>query len=121
MLLRGKIIRKQYSARTNTTAIEFVANGETQVTHARGNVESSTARYVSAIQEKSGSTFIAQSDSKTMQTEGKDKGKPIYLKGEVVKRLKDSNTFKSMDGEGAASEFVVAAAMEGLVLNYVSQ
>jgi hypothetical protein len=59
-----------------------------------------------------GDKFTASNDSKTLN----DKGKPIYLKGEVVTRQTQSIEFLSFAGNNRATEFAQSASAFGLQL-----
>ena len=113
-----KVIRKQYFAAKDLTAIEAVDGSETVTVFTKGDVSSSNAQFVNIIQHQAGDKFTAVSDSKTLDEKTKQ---PLYKKGDVVTRVKASYEFKQLAGAGAVSEFAVACAALGIVPNMVLQ
>jgi hypothetical protein len=96
------IIRQMFIDRIGKTAIET----ESGTVWANGNTEDNKARFVSIVINEIGDKFVAQKDSK----------KGYFKAGETVTRQSQSLEFKSFDGQGAASEFAMAAKTLGLQL-----
>jgi hypothetical protein len=101
------IIAQRFIEKLGKTAIE-TPNG---TVWANGDTSNNGARIVSIVINEVGDKFIAQNDSKTLKD-----GKPLFLKGETVTRLKQSMEFKSFDGAGSATEFAKAASVFGTQL-----
>jgi hypothetical protein len=113
------IIRKQYSAKIGKTVIECNHNGSGTITvFANGDQSSSNALLANIVVNEPGDTFIAGSDSKTMDSTGK---KPLFKKGETVVRKVQSYDFKSFAGDNTATQFAQGASAFGLQLNVIMQ
>ena len=110
------ILNKKFISSLGKTAIEFQYSGQIQSVFADGDQTASNAVLVNVVVNEVGDSFVASSDSKTMDKDGKT---PIFKKGAVVVRQKQSMEFKSFTGEGAPAQFAQAAGAFGLQLNVV--
>ena len=106
------IIRKYFAAKIGKTAIECSNGSETITVFANGDQSSSNALLCNIVINEVGDTFVAGTDSKTLD----DKGKPVYKKGDTVTRKKQSMDFKSLAGDNRATEFAQGAKAFGLQL-----
>jgi len=109
------ILNKKFISSLGKTAIEFQYSGQVATVFADGDQTASNAVLVNVVVNEVGDSFVATSDSKTLD---KDK-KPIFVKGAVVVRQKQSMEFKSFTGEGAPAQFAQASSAFGLTLNVV--
>jgi len=107
------IIRKMFVEKLGKTAIEL-ANGIT--VFANGDVTSDQSILCHVVVNEVGDTFTATRDSNTMSADGKT---PLYKKGQVVTRQKQSVEFKGFAGNNAPAQFAQAASAYGLQLQVV--
>lgn len=107
------IIRKQFSSKIGKTIIEANNGNETITVFANGDQSACQALLVNIVVNEIGDKFIATNDSKTMKADNKT---PLFLKGEEVKREKQSYDFKSFTGDSQAAQFAQAASAFGLKL-----
>ena len=110
------IITKRFVEVLGKTAIEFNMNNSITTVFANGNQEASRALLVNVVVNEVGDSFVATNDSKTLDPTTK---KPIFMKGDVVIRQKQTCEFKSFAGENSAAEFAQSANAFGLTLNVV--
>ena len=111
--LTTPIIKKNFIPGIGKTAIEFVLDGQTQACFAPGNHEDKPDLLVNVVINEVGDKFTAGKDSAQMGADGKT---PIYKKGDVVTRQKQSIDFKSLTGSGQATAFAQGAQAFGLQL-----
>jgi hypothetical protein len=101
------------------TAITCKEGNEKLVTvWANGNQNGTGALLANIVVNEIGDTFVATSDSKVMGADGKT---PIFKKGDVVKRQKQTEEFKSFAGNNSAAQFAQSAGAFGLQLNVIMQ
>ncbi len=106
------IVENKFVDKLSKTAIT-VRNGNSLLTvWANGDQTASKAILANIVVNEIGDTFVAGNDSKTLD----DKGKPVFKKGDVVVRQKQTEEFKSFAGENRAAEFAQAANAFGLQL-----
>ena len=106
------IVSNTFVEKLGKTAI-VAKNGNNLVTvWANGDQSNCKALLVNIVVNEIGDTFVATSDSKTLD----DKGKPVFVKGAVVTRQKQTEEFKSFAGENQAAQFAQAANAFGLQL-----
>ncbi len=110
------IISKRFVDSLGKTAIEVQLNGALTTVFANGNQSASNAILVNVVVNEVGDSFVATNDSKTIDEKTK---KPIFTKGAVVVRQKQTVEFKSFTGENAPAQFAQSAAAFGLQLNVV--
>lgn len=110
------VLNKKFIESLGKTVIEFQYAGQLQSVFANGDQTSSAAVLVNVVVNEVGDSFVATSDSKTMDKDGKT---PIFKKGATVVRQKQSMEFKSFTGEGAPAQFAQASSAFGLTLNVV--
>lgn len=111
------VIRKQFIERLGRTAVECQLGNATVTVWASGNREDDPSLLANIVINEIGDKFTASKDSSTND----DKGKPIYKKGDVVTRQKQSEEFKSFAGNNAAAQFAQSASAFGLQLNVIMQ
>ena len=110
--LTTPIIKKNFIPGIGKTAIEFVLDGQTQACFAPGNLEEKPDLLVNVVINEVGDKFTANKDSAQMGADGK----PIYKKGDVVTRQKQSIDYKALTGSGQATAFAQGAQAFGLQL-----
>lgn len=107
------VISNTFVEKIGKTAI-VVKNGNTLITvWANGDQSNCKALLANVVVNEIGDTFVATSDSKTFAADGKT---PLFKKGAVVTRQKQSEDFKSFAGENQAAQFAQAANAFGLQL-----
>lgn len=110
-LVTVPVIAKRYVT-GNLTAIEVNVNGQVKTAFKTGDLTADTSILANIVINEPGDKFTALNDSKTLD----DKGKPLYKKGDVITRTKESIEFKSFAGNNRATEFAQGAAAFGLNL-----
>lgn len=107
------IVSNQFVEKLGKTAI-VAKNGNNLITvWANGDQSVSKALLVNVVVNEIGDTFVAGNDSKTIDDKTK---KPVFAKGDVVTRQKQTEEFKSFAGENQAAQFAQAANAFGLQL-----
>ena len=110
------IVEIKFIESLGKTAIT-VRNGNQLLTvWANGDQTASKALLANIVVNEIGDTFVATSDSKKL---GPDNKTPLFKKGEVVTRQKQTEEFKSFAGENQAAQFAQAASAFGLNLQVV--
>lgn len=94
------------------TAIQAEINKNLETVWANGDQTNSKALLVNLIVNEVGDTFVATNDSKTLDADNK----PLFAKGDVVKRQKQTTEFKSFTGDNSATQFAQGAKAFGLQL-----
>lgn len=111
-ILTLPVVAKRYSEKIGKTVVEASHNGGLITVFANGDKTSEKGLLVNIQINEVGDKFIASKDSTTLN----EKNKPVYLKGDVVTRQKESLEFKSFAGDNAATQFAQGAAAFGLQL-----
>jgi hypothetical protein len=113
LVVTSPIVRSFYSEKLGKTVIET----QEGTVFKNGSLEGSPLMVTFEIHEV-GDTFIASSDSKTIDPQTK---KPLFLKGDKVVRKTRTLEFKSVGGDDPQTRFVSGAKTYGLTLNLVMQ
>lgn len=106
------IVSNTFVEKLSKTAIVVRYGNSLLTVWANGDQSGCKAIMANVVVNEIGDTFVATNDSKTMN----EKGKPVFLKGDVVTRQKQTEEFKSFAGENRAAEFAQAASAFGLQL-----
>lgn len=108
------IVSNTFVEKLGKTAI-VVKNGNNQLitVWANGDQSNCKALLANIVVNEIGDTFVAGNDSKTIDEKTK---KPVFVKGDVVTRQKQTEEFKSFAGENQAAQFAQAANAFGLQL-----
>ncbi len=107
------VISMNFVESVGKTAIQIQMNNALETVWANGNQAHSNALLVNLVVNEVGDTFVATNDSKTLDVTTK---KPIFTKGQVVSRQKQTVEFKSFKGDNSAAQFAQAASAFGLQL-----
>jgi len=109
------IVEVKFVEKLGKTAITVRNNNSLLTVWANGDQTGTNALIANIVVNEIGDTFVATSDSKTMN----EKGEPVFLKGAIVTRQKQTEEFKSFAGNNTAAQFAQAASVFGLQLNVV--
>lgn len=124
-IVLATVITKKFIATLGRTVVECNMSGKPVSVWLNGDHEANGALMINLTINEVGDTFKASKDSSRVHpADHADKklvGKPIYLKGDIVKRLTESNEFKSWAGNNQPAQFAQAAAGFGLQLNVIMQ
>jgi hypothetical protein len=111
-ILTLPVVALRYSEKIGKTVVEASHNGSLVTVFTNGDQTQEKGLLVTVQVNEVGDKFIASRDSTTLD----DKKKPVYLKGDVVTRQKESVEFKSFSGNNAATQFAQGASAFGLQL-----
>ena len=105
-ILTLPLIEAKFVEKMGKTVISCQNGNEIVTVWVDGNKADSKALLCNIVVNEVGDTFVANRDSSTKDTEGA----PLYLKGDIVERKKQSVEFKSFTGDNTAAQFAQSAS-----------